>query len=326
MKKRDLSDLAQKTNVSKATISRALNHCPGVDHETRRRVLEAAGPLSPSSSEDDMVMILPDTPRYFWNPAFIELQAATAGLRRRFHLYSRLYDTDEVALYLDQAARHGARLMLLSAADTPETVSLLREYAGRIPLFLLSEYLDITGTFYIGSHAYDDGRRLGEAYLTHFCRYPRVVCISSDANVNGRKRLEGFVEALAAKGEPPPRRMTLPLPGKSQSAQLARQLHEIGPDGFDCIVCADGFLPQVCLAVQKLGLHKKVICMGFENPPGNRPYLESGLIAAYVAQDIVAQCRTAADLAKAFLDTGTYPPSKFTYCPSTLVVNPKAIP
>lgn len=40
--------------------------------------------------------------------------------------------------------------------------------------------------------------------------------------------------------------------------------------------------------------------MGFENPPGNRPYLESGLIAAYVAQDIVAQCRTAADLAKAF--------------------------
>lgn len=43
MKKRDLSDLAQKTNVSKATISRALNHCPGVDHETRRRVLEAAG-------------------------------------------------------------------------------------------------------------------------------------------------------------------------------------------------------------------------------------------------------------------------------------------
>lgn len=51
------------------------------------------------------------------------------------------------------------------------------------------------------------------------------------------------MEALAAKGEPPPRRMTLPLPGKSQSAQLARQLHEIGPDGFDCIVCADGFLP-----------------------------------------------------------------------------------
>ena len=79
MKKRDLSDLAQKTNVSKATISRALNHCPGVDHETRRRVLEAAGPLSPSSSEDDMVMILPDTPRYFWNPAFIELQAAFAA-------------------------------------------------------------------------------------------------------------------------------------------------------------------------------------------------------------------------------------------------------
>ena len=134
------------------------------------------------------------------------------------------------------------------------------------------------------------------------------------------------METLAEKGGPPPRCMALPLPGKSQSAQLARQLYEIGPDGFDCVVCADGFLPQVCLAVQKLGLHKKVICMGFENPPGNRPYLESGLIAAYVAQDIVAQCRTAADLAKAFLDTGNYPPSKFTYCPSTLVVNPKAIP
>ena len=53
-------------------------------------------------------------------------------MRRRFHLYSRLYDTSEVGLYLEQAARHEARLMLLSVADTPETLSLLHAYAGKI--------------------------------------------------------------------------------------------------------------------------------------------------------------------------------------------------
>ena len=64
MKKHDLTDLVQKTKTSKATISRALNHCPGVDPQTRRRILEAAGPQS-SSSDADLVMILPDTPRLY---------------------------------------------------------------------------------------------------------------------------------------------------------------------------------------------------------------------------------------------------------------------
>lgn len=323
MKKHDLTDLAQKTKTSKSTISRALNHCPGVDPETRRRILEAAGPQS-SSSGADLVMILPDTPRYFWNPAFTALQEDTADLQRIFHLYSRLYDTGEVGLYLEQAARHEARLMLLSVADTPETLSLLRTYAGKIPLFFLSEYLDIPGTFYIGSNAHEDGRRLGEAYLARFRGFSRVVCLSSDANGNGRRRLEGFTEAILKEGGSQPRSIALPSPGKSLSAQLARLLHDSCPDGFDCIVCADGFLPQVCLAVQKLGLHKRVICLGFENPPGNRPYLESGMIAAYIEQDIVAQCRTAVTLARTFLESGTYPASKYTYCPSSLTINPLA--
>ena len=324
MKKHDLTDLVQKTKTSKSTISRALNHCPGVDPQTRRRILEAAGPQS-SSSDADLVMILPDTPRYFWNPAFTALQADTADMRRRFHLYSRLYDTSEVGLYLEQAARHEARLMLLSVADTPETLSLLHAYAGKIPLFFLSEYLDVPGTFYIGSDAHEDGKRLGEAYLAHFRRFSRVVCLSSHANGNGRRRLEGFTGALLNEGSPPPCSIALPSPGKSLPAQLARLLHDSYPDGFDCIVCADGFLPQVCLAVQKLGLQRQVICLGFENPPGNHPYLESGMIAAYVEQDIVTQCRTAVTLARQFLETGTYPASKYTYCPSSLTINHLAL-
>ena len=75
MKKHDLTDLVQKTKTSKSTISRALNHCPGVDPQTRRRILEAAGPQS-SSSDADLVMILPDTP-----PLFLEsrLYGAAGG-------------------------------------------------------------------------------------------------------------------------------------------------------------------------------------------------------------------------------------------------------
>ncbi len=74
--------------------------------------------------------------------------------------------------------------MLLSVADTPETCPascLCREN----PSFFLSEYLDVPGTFYIGSDAHEDGKRLGEAYLAHFRRFSRVVCLSSHANGTG---------------------------------------------------------------------------------------------------------------------------------------------
>lgn len=49
------------------------------------------------------------------------------------------------------------------------------------------------------------------------------------------------------------------------------------------------------------------------------------MIAAYVEQDIVTQCRTAVTLARQFLETGTYPASKYTYCPSSLTINPLAL-
>ena len=99
MDKTSLEQISKMTNTSKATVSRALNHCPGVDPQTRVRIQEAArtaGYQRAEKSPAQIGLILPTNPAYFWDEMRrgVESVFAANGQPCRAALYPSLHDTE----------------------------------------------------------------------------------------------------------------------------------------------------------------------------------------------------------------------------------------
>lgn len=327
MKESRLDFLAQLTNTSKATVSKTLNHCFGVEHETRQRILAAArehGCLPRPVTPADVYVILPDTPKYFWGACFQGVAAEKGGLTScKINIYSKLADMEEIFSYLDEAEQQVAQLVILSVFPHGALTTRLERLAARIPLFFLSEFMDITNTFFIGEDPYQSGYQLGQAYLSHFTEFKKIICVSTLGSANAQKRRLGFIDAVASVGHSPLLDTIFMPPGNHiPAAGLARMLDSRYAGAFDCVYCTDGILPQVCLAIDKLKYAHNVICLGHENPPGNDKYWSNGRIAACMVQNIEAQGKIAMRLAADYVERLVFPPSKFNYVPSALTVNP----
>ena len=105
MKNDTLSSIAASMGVSKATVSRALNHCGGVDSETRERILAAVGETT--VPECAIYSLLPDTPGFFWQEMRRGLgDHADARYPMKCSVYTRLRDEFSVR---SCSSRHRSR-------------------------------------------------------------------------------------------------------------------------------------------------------------------------------------------------------------------------
>ena len=67
MKNHELEKIAKITGAGKSTVSKALNHCFGVDRKNRERILEAARQAGVEETGCcDVYGIFPDRPLGFW--------------------------------------------------------------------------------------------------------------------------------------------------------------------------------------------------------------------------------------------------------------------
>ena len=68
MKNSELEIISELTGSSKSTVSKALNHCFGVDGAMRERIITAArGQGIVSERSCSVYAILPDSPVGFWD-------------------------------------------------------------------------------------------------------------------------------------------------------------------------------------------------------------------------------------------------------------------
>ena len=123
MDKINLEQISRMTYTSKATVSRALNHCPGVDSCTRARIQEAArtaGYQMPEKRPAQVGLILPTLPSYFWDEMRwgVGTVLAESGQPCRTALYSSLYGTEEVLSCIAAVS-----------ADSPKILGKYREIA-----------------------------------------------------------------------------------------------------------------------------------------------------------------------------------------------------
>jgi len=327
----DYLHLVEKTGYTKSTISRTLRHCSGVDSETRRIILQAQENLSDDSpGECAVYAILPDTPHYFWKQAYrgmCDTFRNHPSISFKPNIYTSLRDTDIVLAYLEEAERMNARAVILTASDTPEIRRTVTRMQKNCAFFLLSEYIELVNTFFIGADAYADGFRMGELFGT-VCR-DRIPLVMSyeKTNINIHRRICGFTDAVRkyvpVQGESLPvlsipniagviNRKLLPSRGASLLAE------HLEPDILYCLYVPFG-LSGISLALKKSGHADSIFCLCHDCSIQEDRTTDG--VAASMNQDIYRQGCTAADAAIVYIENACYPKQKYLYIPSEIIRN-----
>ncbi len=319
MDKINLEQISRMTYTSKATVSRALNHCPGVDSCTRARIQEAArtaGYQMPEKRPAQVGLILPTLPSYFWD----EMQRGAAavfaesGQPCRTALFSTLYDTEELLSCVDTVEAYSPKILLIAAPTSERVQKRLSAMTEQMRVFLIGEFLDIKNTFYFGQNAYRDGYALARAHFEKRDGRDKVLLIETTENRVSCGRTEGFLRYMEGRGIEPVGRIAVRRSGRAFAAQLARELASVSQD-FNCVYSSDGILSDLCLAIQKLKRTDTVTCIGCEAVPQRY----AGLVSATVVQDVYAQGRAAAIAAIEYLQKDVLPGEKMNYIASKII-------
>ncbi len=202
-----LKDVADHAQVSRATVSRVLNHNPRVAEDLRERVLESIHLLGyqpnraarrlRASSSDVLGLIISDIE----NPFFISVVRGVEDAAYASQMSVVLCNTDEdpvkQQMYLRVMQAERVAGLIISPTSADEEFIELRQLG--IPIILLDRRTD---KFETDAVTIDN---VGGAYLAtkHLidCGYERIGMIGGSPYLTtGRERYEGYRKALHAAG------------------------------------------------------------------------------------------------------------------------------
>ena len=321
MSKTNLEEIARRSGVSKSTVSRVLNNCPGVDGELREAVIAAVrddyAATAKNESPADVCVVLPDNPKFFWHRINETLSSCEEGLRIRTYVYSSLSKASVLCDYFERIEQSNVKAVIFAGYAEGEARARMEHLADTRLLIRLCEYDPMPNAFFVGANAYEDGRLLGERLVRQAQDAHRrgVALIERGDSYNCRLREQGFLEAVGDRLHV--ERVAAPKDFRLWSSHLARALSGI-VDRFDYVFCSEGVTVPSCGAIRKLRLGRRIGYFGFESPPSAEPYLESGEICALMVQDPAEQARVALSLCKKYLEQHLYPDRKMTYISSKL--------
>lgn len=326
MENTTIAEIAKKLNVSTAMVSRVLRHCSGVDSEMRQRIIAEAEHLVPADwGECAVYSILPDVPRYFWQPLRNGIADALNASKIPFksNICTRAGDESIILRYLDEAERLNAQVIILAAHVTPVINRRLEALTNDHLVILLSEYHESVNSFFIGSDAYQDGYVMGEYFLSH-CADRTLLVLTLPGHYISGKRLEGFSDAV--------RRSCPEVLNGAVRVKLEKQIFQdlkllpskLAPVLMEaarpykqlCIYAPMG-IPQFPLAIIKAKLTERAVCL-CQDCYVNQSDYKNTVHMVTCNQDGYEQGRAAANYAIDFCQTGLYPKHKRTYIPSHL--------
>lgn len=321
MKNENIKKLSDALRLSPATVSRAVRHCGGVDSSTRSLVLRnAEEPTTRDGDSIDIYAMLPDLPRYFWEPLGNTLYECLAASERsfKFNLYTRLGDEDAVLHYLKEAERLNAKVLLLSAALTPRVRERIASLARDRLVLLLSEYADLPHTFYIGSDPTEEGKTVGRCWAEHAdAAHLPLFLLDCDWHTNARIRTEGFLHAVRERNPQLQfRRIPLSQEVFEQPKLFPSKLAALLAEHTKAIEQLSLYAPignlSLPLALGKAGIRERTVCFVQD------PEAQDTLYHTVCRQDLSGQAECAVRSALHYLKTGCCPDRKFTFVDSTV--------
>lgn len=315
--------ISDELNVSKATVSRALNNCYGIDFATKEKIVELAlkyGYRRYKSAQAGIIM--PHVPTTFWKMFSNKMgnHLENIGLDCRVFTYSGLFCEEDALLCIKDAFDSDVSILIVALPDTPKIEKALLEYSDKMLIISVNEILDVNNSFYVGDNHFKSGYELFSEYIKKYPNKNRALVILNEFKTKTQtKRLEGFIKALEENSGILVKTVTIPYSKTIMPSFIARELKGIKNDEIDCIFSSEGTLISTCSAISKLGF-ENVDCIGFENMLENTKYIDMGIIKAVVEQNISSQIEVTTRLVNAYSNTLSYPDKKYTYTKNNLKI------
>ena len=325
MKDNAVGQIADKLNISISTASKAIRHCSGVDSDTRQSVLDEIRFIKyQPKSACNIYAIIPDTPQYFWREMRegIRKGREANAIPVKCNVYTHLRDESTVLAYLDEAEQLNARAIIISTLVTPKIHDKLHSMTkGRLVLFL-SEYHELTNTFFVGADAYMDGYKMGKRFISQYAGRTLVsLTIPNDRNISDR--FEGFKRALEEERSDLLQEMiqikidrNIFKDPKLLPSKLAPLLADATKGKESLCVYTPFGMSQLPLVFTKAKLAKDTVCMCHDYfADKNEPF-----ITVTCNQDVTRQGELAIELASHYVAENNYPAEKINWVPSILNV------
>lgn len=201
----NIREIARKTNVSIATVSRALNNHPEIKAETRQKVLKAAneeGYFATTGRNSTNALGLVFTGDIYWSAYdSAVLSGVIRGVAEEkldVTLINLLRDKDPGETFTQFFTRK--RLRGVIVRTTSEYRSLCQQIAGEgFPMIVVAERFEGTNVNFIGYDSRDDSRRAVE-HLLHLGHRRIALCVQMYRDRDHQDRMDGYRDALAAAG------------------------------------------------------------------------------------------------------------------------------
>jgi DNA-binding LacI/PurR family transcriptional regulator len=201
-------ELARKTGLSVATVSRALNNHPEVSAATRKKVLEGAAkmryvPSVGARATSVIGLVYPDEPVRADYGAFES--ALLAGVLRGTN--EQKFDLKLVSIQRDKGpgesysqffARKGLRGAILRTFERSRDVCLEVAKEG-FPSVVVADRFDEAGVNFVCCDSRDDSRRAVE-HLAHLGHRRIGLVVHNVPDTDHRDRREGYLQALQDLG------------------------------------------------------------------------------------------------------------------------------
>ncbi len=304
-----LKEIAIHSGTSVSTVRRVLNHCSGVAAETRTAVINAQCSLQHAQAVGgkNLYFILPDNPKFFWHQALTVLNGYLFDPPVKLSFYPSLQQHELLKTYLEPLLSEKNAVLILAADLNEEESELVRRIAERHPVIQLCRHTPIEGTAYVGADPYKDGFMLGE-----YARQTPVeqAVIFQPQGYNASETCRGFAEGYG-------RFVTMlpePNEGNLYSSLAARSLAALPNVGL--VFSPSGRTAELCRAIHKL--RRPIHCYGCEVSSQLKAMPESHSVRGLLQQNFAEQTRTALELAKSYLQSGT-PPTEHVIIPSKIV-------
>ncbi len=225
-----IRDVALRAGVSRQTVSRAINNNPGIDPETRRRVLAVARELGyrPSAvarglktkRTASLGLVVPDIA----NPFFAEVVRGASEVAWAQDYSVLLCNTDErperewATLHMLEAHRVDGLLLVSSRLSDEQLREVAEAYP---PLVIVNRRLN--GRPGLGCVVVNE-ERAAEAAVGHLISRGRrrIAFLGGSAETHsGRERRHGYLQALAAAGLERDPAWDLPCPPTVEGGRAA---------------------------------------------------------------------------------------------------------
>ena len=271
-----INDIAKALDVSKSTVSKALNGYPDVAAETHARVLEAAAELGyrPSAAAQSLSLGRTNRMGLFLNTSLD---------------YVLDYLTGTIAQATRQANSHGKHLLLYAALDDEPnklfevfgsreidgvilfssnypTEMLQALFEARYPFVIMGKQVDKPAVSYVVSDYYD-GSVQGTEYLLAQGHRRIGFMTRPILGITSQQRLQGYLDTLAAAGVEPDENLIVETHMQRGSGAAAAQVMLDLPDPPTAIFAFHDLLAiEVIEVVRSRGLRvpQDVAVMGFD--------------------------------------------------------------